>query len=128
MTFLFVSAAPLPVYTTAQPGGAAVMSIDQAQAAGQPIFDCSGLQATSARLKAGLPVQNEWIRRTEEQLKAAREGVQQSKEALQELAFKTAKTSRCTSSRWCVSCRMRSRTRADIHRSRAPNGSRASTN
>lgn len=93
VTLMFVSAAPLPVFTTTQPGSAATMSIDlaQAQAAGQPIFDCSGLQSTAARLKAGLPVQNEWIRRTEEQLKAAREGVQQSKEALQGLALKTAR-------------------------------------
>ena len=63
----------------------------QAQAAGGPIFDCTGMQATAARLKAGLPVQDEWIRRTEEQLRVAREGVQQSKEALQGLALKTAR-------------------------------------
>ena len=61
------------------------------QAAGQPIFDCSGMQSTSARLKAGLPVQDEWIRRTENQLRAAREGVVQSKEALQMLALKNAR-------------------------------------
>lgn len=60
------------------------------QAAGQPIFDCTGMQATSARLKAGLPVQDEWIRRTEEQLRAAERGVTESKEALQGMAVKAA--------------------------------------
>jgi hypothetical protein len=59
-------------------------------AAGQPIFDCSGMQATSARLKAGLPIQEEWIRRTEAQWRAAEDGVTQSKAALQDLALKSA--------------------------------------
>jgi len=60
------------------------------QAAGNPIFDCTGMQQTSARLKAGLPVQDEWIRRTEEQLRAAERGVTESKQALQDLAIKNA--------------------------------------
>ena len=61
----------------------------QAQAAGRPIFDCTGMQATAARLKAGLPVQDGWIRSTEEQIKAARAGVMQSRDAMWALAFKT---------------------------------------
>lgn len=61
------------------------------QAAGQPIFDCTGMQATSARLKAGLPVQEEWIRSTEAQLRAAEDGVSQSKAALQDIALKAAR-------------------------------------
>jgi len=60
------------------------------QAAGNPIFDCTGMQQTSARLKAGLPVQDEWIRRTEEQLRAAERGVTESKQALQDMAIKNA--------------------------------------
>jgi hypothetical protein len=60
------------------------------QAAGRPIVDCTGMQSTSARLKAGLPVQDEWIRRTEEQLRAAERGVTESKEALQDMAIKSA--------------------------------------
>ena len=60
------------------------------QAAGNPIFDCAGMQQTSARLKAGLPVQDEWIRRTEEHLRAAERGVTESKEALQDMAIKQA--------------------------------------
>jgi len=91
--FLLTSATPLPLYSSPLPDDGEVMTRipGQAQAAGQPIFDCSGMQSTAARLRAGLPVQDEWIRRTEEQLKAAKEGVQQSKEALKELAMKTAK-------------------------------------
>jgi hypothetical protein len=62
----------------------------QGQAAGNPIVDCTGMRATSERLKAGLPVQDEWIRRTEEQLRAAERGVTESKEALQDIAIKQA--------------------------------------
>jgi hypothetical protein len=74
------------VLSTISPHAAAF----EQQAAGNPIFDCTGMQQTSARLKAGLPVQDEWIRRTEEQLRAAEKGVTESKQALQDMALKQA--------------------------------------
>lgn len=46
----------------------------QAQARGGPIFDCPGMTDSISRLAKGLPVQDEWIRRTEEQLLAAEQG------------------------------------------------------
>lgn len=93
LALLLVMAASRPAHSTAiLPDDEVMTPIPaQAQAAGQPIFDCSGMQSTAARLKAGLPIQDEWIRRTEEQLQAARAGVQQSKEALKGLALKTAR-------------------------------------
>ena len=56
-------------------------SVDQ-QAPGQPIVDCTGMRTTAARLKSGLPLQEEWIRRTEAQLRAAEAGVVESKSDL----------------------------------------------
>ena len=60
------------------------------QAAGNPIFDCAGMRTTSARLKAGLPLQDQWIKSTEAQLRDAEAGVRQSKETLQATAVKSA--------------------------------------
>lgn len=89
IAFLVVSAIS-PVHGYADLAAVRAAAAFEQQAAGQPIFDCSGMQSTSARLKAGLPVQDEWIRRTEEQLRAAERGVTESKEALQDMAIKSA--------------------------------------
>jgi hypothetical protein len=63
----------------------------QVQAPGAPIVDCAGMQATAARLRAGLPVQDEWIARTEAQLRDAEAGIQQSQADLQQIAVKSAR-------------------------------------
>lgn len=52
------------------------------RAPGQPKFDCTGMSATAARLRAGLPLQDEWIKKTEAQLKAAEDGYLESKAEL----------------------------------------------
>jgi hypothetical protein len=80
------TASPLPLYSFPAPGSRDA----QGEAPGQPIFDCAGMRATSASLKAGLPRQDEWIRHTEDLLRAAEEGVSQSREALQAIALKGA--------------------------------------
>lgn len=79
LSLLISTAAPAPVY-----------SAPQAQAGGRPIFDCSGLQATAARLRAGLPAQDEAIRRTEAQLREARQGRREAAGDLQLALLKTA--------------------------------------
>jgi hypothetical protein len=75
--------APITTYTSPATGY-------QNQAAGKPIFDCTGLQATADRMRAGLPAQDEAIRRTQEQLDAARTGVKESVQEAQLLALKEA--------------------------------------
>lgn len=75
--------APVTTYTSSA-------SVVPGQAAGQPIFDCVGLQATAARMRAGLPAQDEAIRRTQEQLDSARAGVKESVQEAQMLALKEA--------------------------------------
>lgn len=81
---------PLLLTTLTAPAPAWLESA-QAQAPGAPIFDCAGMQATAARLRAGLPVQDEWIARTEAQLREAEAGVRQSKAELQQIALKSAR-------------------------------------
>lgn len=64
---------------------------DGFQAAGSPILPgCADMQNTVNRLKAGLPLQNEWIKRSEDQLRSAEEGVRGSQEELQNMALKAA--------------------------------------
>lgn len=58
------------------------------QAPGAPI--CSGLTERADQLEAGLPVQKEWIRRTEEQLRAAEAGLVEPREAMLDIAYKNA--------------------------------------
>jgi hypothetical protein len=48
------------------------------------------MQATIDKLKAGLPLQNEWIKRSEDQLRAAEEGVRGSQDELKNMAVKAA--------------------------------------
>lgn len=62
----------------------------QNQAAGHPIADCDALRATAARMRAGLPAQDEAIRRTEDQLAAARQGVHESTQEAQIAVVKAA--------------------------------------
>jgi hypothetical protein len=63
----------------------------QAQAAGAPIVpSCGAMQATVNKLKSGLPLQDEWIKRSEAQLRAAEDGVRGAQEELQSMALKAA--------------------------------------
>lgn len=59
-------------------------------APGRPIIDCTGLQSTAARMRAGLPAQDEAIRRTEAQLNAARQGRREAQGDLQTAMLKSA--------------------------------------
>ena len=86
LTSLALACGPVaPITTYTSPA-----SERQAQAAGGPIFDCSGLQNTATRLRSGLPAQDEAIRRTQEQLDAARQGLKESVQEAQMLALKEA--------------------------------------
>lgn len=58
------------------------------QAPGGPI--CSGLTERADRLEAGLPVQDQWIQKTEEQLRAAEAGLVEPRDALLDIALKSA--------------------------------------
>jgi len=62
----------------------------QGQAAGKPLFPCDELRATAARMRAGLPAQDDAIRKTQQQLDAARTGVRESAQEAQMLALKEA--------------------------------------
>ena len=63
----------------------------QAQAAGAPIVpSCGAMQATVNKLKSGLPLQDEWIKRSEAKLRAAEDGVRGAQEELQSMALKAA--------------------------------------
>src|SRR5690349_14296543 len=65
-------------------------AIDQSAASGPILPSCGSMHATVDKLKAGLPLQNEWIKRSEDQLRAAEEGVRGSQEELKNMAVKAA--------------------------------------
>lgn len=70
---------------------AASAPADQASAAGNPIGpSCAAMQATIDKLKSGLPLQNEWIKRSEDQLRAAEDGVRGSQDELKNMAVNAA--------------------------------------
>jgi hypothetical protein len=56
-------------------------------AAGTPIFDCAATNLAIDRLERGLPLQEEWIRRTEKQLEDAEKGIEKTKEEMKHAAL-----------------------------------------
>ena len=93
--WIFIATVALTVSaaTLLSPGGkTGFAQVAGLQAPGSPIFDCAGDQAAIDRLRSGLHVQDEAIRRTEAALEIAKEDAgQASEEARQTVAFAAVK-------------------------------------
>lgn len=87
-----VASLPITVMRQSGSGGLA--------APGAPIFDCEGDRATISRMMAGLPAQEEAIRRTEEAMKAAKAEGDKARTKATLAAVMTLLSSATTVSNW----------------------------